>query len=392
MKKPDQDMIKRAKQYVTRLLEEELPENIIYHTVDHTSMVVNNAEIIGEKEGLSEEEMNIVRLAAWFHDTGYINKCEGHEKDSANIASDFLHNEYLDKEEIEKVKECIEATVIPQNPRSKMAQVVADADLMHLGNKDYIELADLMRKEWNITQEKKVSKKQFDEISLKFFGQHHYHTDYGKKVLERNKQKNLDSIKKRIINRKQKKENPAKHAKNATSKGYSRGVESMFRLTARNQINLSSMADSKSNILISVNSIIISVAVTGLITKFKDVPVIIIPTFIFLTICLATIIFSILSTRPNISSGKFTKEEIENKKVNLLFFGNFFNMSYKEYEWAVEEMMKHDEYLYSTMIQDQYSLGRVLARKYKLLRIAYNIFMYGIIVSAIAFGIAFINY
>jgi len=67
-------------------------------------------------------------------------------------------------------------------------------------------------------------------------------------------------------------------------------------------------------------------------------------------------------------------------------------MSYAEYEWAVEEMIKCDEYLYSTMIRDQYSLGKVLARKYRLLRISYNIFMYGIIVSAIAFVIAFFLY
>ena len=172
-------------------------------------------------------------------------------------------------------------------------------------------------------------------------------------------------------------------------KGYSRGVESMFRLTARNQINLSSIADNKSNILISVNTIIISILLSVLVARFSEYPNIILPTLIFLLFSLITIIFAILSTRPNISSGMFSKEDIKEKKVNLLFFGNFYNMSLDDYEWGLEEMMKDDDYLYGTMIKDQFFLGKVLAKKYKLLRIAYNFFMFGLIISVLAFVLAF---
>jgi hypothetical protein len=187
---------------------------------------------------------------------------------------------------------------------------------------------------------------------------------------------------KKLLEPKQKKVKP---------KAYSRGVESMFRTTARNQINLSSIADNKSNILISVNAIIMSITITILVTRFDEVPNIILPTLIFLLSSLITIVFAILSTRPNISSGTFTKEDIRQNKVNLLFFGNFYNMKLDDYEWAIEELMKNDENLYSTMIKDQYSLGKVLVKKYKLLRIAYNVFMFGIIISVLAFVFAFIN-
>ena len=174
-------------------------------------------------------------------------------------------------------------------------------------------------------------------------------------------------------------------------KGYSRGVESMFRLTARNQINLSSIADNKSNILISVNAIMMSITMTVLVTRFEEVPNIILPTLIFLVSCLITIIFAILSTRPNVSRGTFNMDDIRQNKVNLLFFGNFYNMKLDEYEWAIEELMNNDKNLYSTMIKDQFALGEVLAKKYKLLRKAYNVFMVGIIISVIAFVLAFIN-
>jgi len=194
-----------------------------------------------------------------------------------------------------------------------------------------------------------------------------------------------------MLDQKKEQELLSKGKKNKKKAGYSRGVESMFRLTARNQINLSSIADNKSNILISVNAIIISIIMTVLVTRFEDIPNLILPTLVFLLFSLITIIFAILSTRPNISSGTFTKEDIKLNKVNLLFFGNFYNMDLEEYEWGIGELMKNDEYLYSTMIKDQYFLGKVLARKYKRLRIAYNVFMAGIIVSVIIFVLAFIN-
>lgn len=130
---------------------------------------------------------------------------------------------------------------------------------------------------------------------------------------------------------------------------------------------------------------------TVLVTRFDETPAIILPTLLFLLFCLITIIFAILSTRPNISSGKFSKEDIKQNKVNLLFFGNFYNMELEDYEWAIGELMRNDENLYGTMIKDQYSLGKVLAKKYKLLRIAYNVFMFGIIISVLAFVFAFIN-
>ena len=91
----------------------------------------------------------------------------------------------------------------------------------------------------------------------------------------------------------------------------------------------------------------------------------------------------------NITTGKFTKEDVEERRVNLLFFGNFHQMDLKEYEWALQEMVKDKDYVYSSLTKDLYYLGVVLNRKYKILRITYNIFMIGMIISVISFGIAF---
>jgi hypothetical protein len=148
------------------------------------------------------------------------------------------------------------------------------------------------------------------------------------------------------------------------------------------------MADSKANILISVNAIIISVILSVLLRRLTTEPQLIIPTIIFLLAAVITIVIAILATRPKISVGTFNDDDIINKKTNLLFFGNFHRVPQEKYEKAMRTMMKDSDYLYSSIIQDIYHLGVVLGKKYKLIRLAYNVFMIGIIVSVLAFAIA----
>jgi predicted metal-dependent HD superfamily phosphohydrolase len=391
MNKINADLVQEADNYVTKLMADKLSDSYEYHSIDHVKYVVDSSEFIGKKSGMSEEEINVVKFCAWFHDIGFIITPENNEKECAKIAAEFLTSKGIDDTKITQVKNCILATCIPQQPKDLISQVLCDADLKHLSEENYFERIEKLRKELIFISGEKISKRKFHTMSVKFFQKHEYHTDFAKKKLQPQKDKNLQLLQKEIYMLEQKKEKKLLETKQKKPKGYSRGVESMFRLTARNQISLSSIADNKSNILISVNAIIMSITITVLVTRFEEIPNIILPTLIFLVFCLITIVFAILSTRPNISSGKFTKEDIKQNKVNLLFFGNFYNMELDDYEWAIGELMKNDDNLYSTMIKDQHSLGKVLAKKYKLLRIAYNVFMIGIIISVLAFVFAFIN-
>ena len=167
-----------------------------------------------------------------------------------------------------------------------------------------------------------------------------------------------------------------------------RGIETMFRITSKNHLTLSGMADNKANIMISINSIILSVLVSVLFRKLEDYPHLVIPGLILVFVCLTTIVFAVLATRPQVSSGTFSKEDIVNKRTNLLFFGNFHNSQLDDYMWGMKEMMKDADFLYGSMIKDIYFLGLVLGKKYKMLRKSYTVFMYGFIVSILAFLIA----
>ena len=166
-----------------------------------------------------------------------------------------------------------------------------------------------------------------------------------------------------------------------------RGVETMFRTTLSNHNNLSRFVDNKANIILSVNAIIISVSLSTIVPKL-DSPSnshLIIPTLILIVSSLVSIVFAILATRPRVTKGSFSRNEVDEKKVNLLFFGNFYKMSYDDYNWAMNELMKDREYIYNSMIKDLYNLGIVLEQKYRLLRNTYNVFMFGLIISVIGF-------
>lgn len=383
--KTDHKILEETESFVSEYLKEKASE-FSYHNLAHTEAVVENAKLIGTQEKLNEHEMNMLLISAWFHDTGYAISYSDHEKESARIAENFLSDKKVEKDIIKEVSSNIEATKFPHHPKTKLAGILCDADFMHLGKDNYFELAEKLRKEQSIIQKEKIKKSAFNKKSLEVFIRHSYFSNYCLQNCTDKKNDNLQKLKEKIIKQKKKKK-----AKQKLSTKYSRGVDSMFKLTARNQINLSSIADNKSNILISLNGIIISLGIAGLVSKFREEPAIIIPSVIFMLFSLTTIVLAILSTRPHISSGKFSREDIRKRSVNLLFFGNFYRMSLADYEWAIREMINDDQYLYSTMTKDQFALGIVLARKYKLLRWAYNVFMVGLVVSVFAFLIVFLQ-
>jgi len=179
------------------------------------------------------------------------------------------------------------------------------------------------------------------------------------------------------------------HKKKKKKKNADRGIETMFRLTSKNHFTLSAIADNKASTLISISALIISIIVSVLIGKIDEDPDLIVPTVLLLITLMGTIIFAVLSTRPKVTSLSMTRENIVQRQGNLLFFGNFINMPVEDYEWGMQELMDDREYLYNNLIRDIYYLGKVLDKKYRYLRYAYNIFMFGLIISVLTYIFAF---
>lgn len=387
-------LIEQSEDFVTNLLKDKLSALYSYHNFNHTFSVVNATKELCEKENVNPDDRELLLIAAWFHDTGYISGYENHENESIRIASKFLKEKNQTDEFIKKVGDLISATAKEYIPKNHLEKIIKDADFIHIISPEYISTCELLRLELKNTGIVDFSNLEWATENFKFLmTKHHFYTDYAQKNWQPLKEKNLVRIQKKI--RKQEIKSIAavedENKKKEKSEKTDRGVDTLFRVTLGNHTRLSGIADSKANILLSVNAIIISIALSSIIPKL-DSPKnahLVIPTFIMLMSSVITIIFAILSTRPKVTSGIFTREDVEAKKVNLMFFGNFYKTPLHEYDWAMNEMMKDRDYLYSTMIKDLYYLGLVLQRKYNLLRIAYNLFMTGIIITVIAFVIAF---
>lgn len=391
-------LIKSTRAYAESILEKKMPSHMCYHDIQHTRDVVSASYEIAKALNLSEEQIETILLGAWLHDTGYQNgRSDHHEDESINIAREFLTRENVDPARIDKVVGVIEATKMPQKPTNIIEEVICDADLYHLASDQYFEKSEQLKTEMSKTKGLDLDDIGWLEMNVEFFSQHNFFTSYGQEVLQPKKRENLKKIKSKLKELKSDKKyvkNLEKEVKKLRGKfgeesqKPTRGIETMFRITSKNHLTLSGMADNKANIMISINSIILSILMTVLTRKFDDFPNLIIPSLILTVTSLLTIVFAVLATRPNVSSGKFTSDDILNKRTNLLFFGNFHSMDLGDYEWGMKEMMKDRDYLYSSLIRDIYFLGIVLGKKYKLLRISYTVFMYGFVVAIISFLIA----
>ena len=389
------DLISKTRHYATELLQKDLPETCMYHNYNHTQSVVNVLIEIGEASNLSDDEMEAGVIAAWCHDIGYSVSGKDHEVQSVKLTEEFLAGEDAPGKLISAVSSIIMATQMPQRPASLVEKVMCDADLHHLGTSDYWKMSEALRRETEMMTGESIPTEYWERNTFFFFTDHNYFTPYAREKYGTTKKENVAALRKKVkeINKLDKKvkkleEQLGKTAKKLVLKP-DRGIETMFRTTSRNHLALSSIADNKANIMISVNTILISIIIASVLRRIAEFPNLLIPVAALILVCLTTIVLSILATRPNITSGKFTRDDIANKRTNLLFFGNFHAMSQEDYEWGVREMMQDAAYLYGSLTKDIYFLGKVLGKKYKLLRYAYTTFMIGFVVCILLFMLAF---
>jgi predicted metal-dependent HD superfamily phosphohydrolase len=385
---------KKSEHFVTGLFEEKKPNQLHYHSLQHTRNIVSRAREIASHYRVTDEEMMIVTIAAWFHDIGYLfGGHENHEQRGVEVMREFVSSFDMPESQVSKIASCIMATKQPTHPAGLLEEILCDADTYHFGTKEFKTTNKQFYEECNLCKDNKIAQWEYNKAALQMLEQHRFYTAYCRELLDEYKKENMKRLRKKVdkheINEPDEKKAVQETIDIISEKdGTTKGMQTLLRLTSSNHIQLSEMADSKANILISVNAIIISVILSVLIRKLQTDPYLTIPTIIFLLSSVCTIVIAILATRPKLNNGIFKEEDVEHKRTNLLFFGNFHRMSLVQYEKAMRMMMKDADYLYTSIIQDIYYLGVVLGRKYRLIRLAYNVFMVGIIVSVIAFAAA----
>ncbi|QNF31687.1 HD domain-containing protein [Adhaeribacter swui] len=390
----EQEIILKARQYVQTLFTDKLSKKYVYHNYRHTLEISQEASLLADDYQLPESEKEILLLAAWFHDTGYTETYQGHEDRSAEIATAFLQQQNYPAAQIQRVKACILATKAGSQPASLLEEILADADISNIGKKTFFPNAELLRAEWEIFLNKFYTDAEWAQYQLDFLEATQFKTEAAQRRYNYQLAQNLIE-QQNILTESAKKEKKAEKKKRKTYAQPKRGIETMFQSTYSNHMNLSSIADNKANMMISLNAIIMSVIITYLGaktsvigTEFTRNPILMIPVGILLLTTLGSVVSAIMSAQPEVTSFNIKPSKVQSKKVNLLFFGNFTKLPLEDFQAGMYEIMREKDALYTNMITDIYYLGDVLAKKYRLLRISYTIFMIGLILTVIAFVIA----
>ncbi|WP_417213145.1 Pycsar system effector family protein [Bizionia sp.] len=389
------NIVEKAEAYVFDLFKDELDSSFLYHNLKHTKRVLKSLREIIAHTDISEKDAEMLQLSAIFHDTGYTKTIDDHEQESVKIAQAFLSENHVDPETIGAISNCILATQFECVPKTLHEKIMRDADSSHFGKYYFNETSEFLRKELEIQGIVNFSASEWLDENIKMLSEkHEFLTDYAIKNWQEQKDKNLSDLisAKNKFNKKLKKEKlKAKYKAQYKNESPERGIQTFYRVALRNHIKLSDIADTKANILLSVNAIILSLIISNLFSKLDNPSnaYLIIPTMVFVVFSVTSIILSVIATRPNVTRGEFTKADVAEKRVNLTFFGNFHKMKLEEFEWAIDELLKDKNYVYSSLTKDLYYLGKVLDRKYRILRITYSIFMIGIIISVLAFAISF---
>lgn len=397
MKSQNVEIVKKAEEFVFELFKTSDTSNLLYHSFIHTHDVVAACDEIGKASGVSSEELEVLALSAWFHDVGYLTSWENHEELGVQKAIEFLTREAYPEDKIDLIKGCIMSTKMEVAPETYLQEIICDADMKGLSKSDYDNRSKLLREECLSLRDVSCGEEgEWLQKEIEFLSGHNYYTKFAilnytpkklQNIIVRKEQLTKKNNKSGDQNKKNKLKEKELKLKIEKSETPEKGIETMFRTSLKNHMELSAIADNKANMMLSVSALVLSIVISSLASKLDSHGELIIPTIFIVLVCLVTIVLATLSTSPKITGGKFSTDDVKNRKANLLFFGNFHKMELEDYDWGMKEMMKDKEYLYSSLIRDLHSLGVVLARKYQFLRWCYIIFMYGMILSVLAFGI-----
>lgn len=373
MQSDEKQILKSVPQQVKSLFAKSPRDPLYFHTLKYAGSVVSEAGKIAGFYQLKKQDILLLRTVAWYSVVGWSYDPEHPEAAAVELMQSYLAEKNLGPELISKIARLIMTTKMPQRPSGLLEEISCDCLFLYASKKSFYKKCKLWQQEAQLSGNESKSPVDWLTDTIHLLEEHQYFSEYGRTYLEPGKRKNLLKLKGKLLKAEEGREHPDK------------GIETMFRITSSNNQRLSDMADQKAHLLITVNSIILSAIISLVLRRLDKYGYLLYPTAFLLAVCLAAMILAILATRPSIPEGKFDEDDLKTKKVNLLFFGNFYKMSLGEYLEGMLKVMNDNGFLYRTLIMDVYGQGVVLGKKYGFLRTAYSIFMFGLILAVLGF-------
>ncbi len=392
----DSELIRQARHHLSEMYSSGQNRSFILY---HDQFAFEQADLIAtaaKSLGLPREEKDLAQLMALFRTLGHwIDGSKALSKAEEELANFLLK---VNREQlIADLSAAWRTLAQGTNPSTNWLKLVEDAWTIGHYAIDYSERSGLARIEQETNQHRNLPRNEWANLQLRELMQARLHTTWARSEYSTALSRNLLSQRNKIEkqNRNQGREElipiPTSLEDDNSYRGLEpsipiRGAQTYFRTTYRVHINLSAIADNKANIMISVNTIMISVLITFL--SYRNIaetnPAVLLPVIIFLVTGLASLTFAVLSARPKVTQLPSVQDKSKRSR-NLFFFGNFIQLPLEDYENAVDEVLHNEDLLYGNMARDLYYLGKVLDAKYRYLSNSYNIFMVGFVATVATF-------
>jgi len=385
-------MISKAKNYILDFLNQQKNHRLTFHNFAYIERWIAMIDEIGQSMEYSDEVIQTAQLTA-----NFVVGASHSETMELNILSKAIADEFFSNNDV-PIELCQSVFVLLSNyyngksTDTEEAKLLFDSENIVTYAKDFEMGNALQRLEWEMIHKKELTTGEWAQAQLQKLLATRLILSYSKLNFEEVISQNIIDMKKIVmknINNLGEMELDGKFQK-LEKRIPLDAIHTFYRTNYRNHINLSSIADKKANIMISVNAIIISVLIS--ILSYQNIternPMVLMPVIIFLISGLSSLIFAVLSARPKVTKLNNRSTSLEDTNKNIVFFGNFVHMDVESYENAIDAMFRSSELIYGNLTRDLYYLGQVLDRKYRLLSIAYNIFMVGFGATVVTFLIA----
>ncbi len=283
-------LLSEVEAYARGIAATRFPPTLCFHDVAHFEQVAGQAEQLARAAGLSSDDSLALAIAAWSHDLGYAEGYEGHEERSAVLITAFLQERSAPPALVQRVRALVLATREGAVPADPLEELIKDADMGHIGSVGYPERMALLRKERERITGAPIKKKAWAVENIAFLEKSRFHSAAARTLWEAQRLLNINALKTMSDEKKTTDEGTVrspeqdaeKHQRKAEKKAQKerkekvreteRGVETLFRVTLNNHTRLSQIADNKANIMLTVNALMISLLISGPMTRVDKHP------------------------------------------------------------------------------------------------------------------------
>jgi len=377
-------LLKTAERYVADWYLEHGSSKLSFHNMTLSKRLVERIEELGTGQSLPPAIIQNAQVAALFSQIGYVLNYDQPVDASWNKLQAFLGTTDLSNEEKINIANCL----VTNQSAGSAGVLYQDAWVSHVLGDSLATYLALYRMEIQLVRNEEINKAKARAWFYSQIKQASLVSSFAKAKYQTVLTENRANLELQVNKSNARQEKESQLFGGISRQQPSREVQTFFRTSFDYHTKLVDISDNKARIMISVNSILVSVLISLLTYNYQRVatsvnPMVIVPILIFLIAAVGSLIFAILSSRPNLPNGVAQSNE------QLFSFMDFIKLGKGEYQKQMNVMLRDGSAIFASMTAALYFLGEILDRKYKYLTISYNIFMVGFVVSVVMFMVTY---